>query len=273
MKNKFVLYAEGVKVSHTVTDDIPESLSDSHCHDVYEIIYVIQGSGKYVVEGGEYIVRPRTIMLIHPLTYHHLMLESSTYERYIIHFSKNSVSSVVLRMLEKLSEGEENCGNYFCPSSVSDAVSGIYERFEIALGLPEEESNAFVKTLVNELIILLSAASGEKMIHLEDELGARVVRYLNQNINKDISLDKLAKHFFVSKYYLCRAFKKYNGISVHGYINYKRIMHAKLLIESGETASSAAYKVGFGDYSAFYRAYVKIVGSSPTSEQSRKEKV
>ena len=40
---------------------------------------------------------------------------------------------------------------------------------------------------------------------------------------------------------------------------------AKQLIEQGETASGAAYKVGFGDYSAFYRAYVKVVGKAPTA--------
>ena len=103
------------------------------------------------------------------------------------------------------------------------------------------------------------------MINNEGELGARVIRYLNENITRDVSLDSLAKRFFVSKYYLCRAFKKHNGISVHGYINQKRVMYAKQLIESGETASGAAYKVGFGDYSAFYRAYVKLVGKAPTA--------
>ena len=94
------------------------------------------------------------------------------------------------------------------------------------------------------------------------------VKYLNEHIDRDVSLDKLAKKFYVSKYYLCRAFKKHNGISVHGYINQKRVMYAKQLIESGETASAAAYRVGFGDYSAFYRAYVKIVGRAPTSQQT-----
>ena len=100
-------------------------------------------------------------------------------------------------------------------------------------------------------------------VETQDDL----VRYLNENAERDISLDRLARRFFVSKYHLCRAFKKHNGISVHGYINRKRVMYAKQLIESGETASRAAYQVGFGDYSAFYRAYVKIVGKSPTSSE------
>lgn len=271
MKEKIILRTDGVFFSHSVVDDIPDNLAVSHCHDIYEILYVIQGNGKYIVEGGEYVIRPRTIMIIHPLSYHHLALESAVYERYLIQFSKSAVPSSVQRMLEKISEGDGSYGKYFSPSAVSDAVTSLYERFEIAETLPDEEKVAYIRTLLSELIILLSAASGEKMVHFVDEIGARVVRYLNQNITKDISLDQLAKRFFVSKYYLCRAFKKHNGISVHGYINYKRIMQAKQLIEAGETASGAAYKVGFGDYSAFYRAYVKIIGSSPTSEQVRKE--
>ena len=52
---------------------------------------------------------------------------------------------------------------------------------------------------------------------------------------------------------------------MHAYVNQKRILYAKKLIESGVTASVAAERVGFGDYSAFYRAYVKIIGKSPTA--------
>jgi AraC-like DNA-binding protein len=131
--------------------------------------------------------------------------------------------------------------------------------------LPENEKSVYVKTLLSELIVFLSVSSGEQIQINEGELGARVIRYLNENLTRDMNLDTIARRFFVSKYYLCRAFKKHNGVSVHGYINHKRIMYAKQLIEQGDTASGAAYKVGFGDYSAFYRAYVKIIGKSPTA--------
>ena len=123
-----------------------------------------------------------------------------------------------------------------------------------------------MQAVLSEIIILLSAAEGERITHLGEELGARVTAYLNDNIDKNISLDRLARRFFVSKYYLCRAFKSYSGISIHAYVNQKRILHAKQLIASGMTASHAAERVGFGDYSAFYRAYTKIVGKSPTAQ-------
>jgi AraC-like DNA-binding protein len=97
-----------------------------------------------------------------------------------------------------------------------------------------------------------------------------VMKYINSNITRELNLDKLSRYFFVSKFYLCRAFKQKNGITVHNYIIEKRVMYAKELIEAGETASSAAYRVGFGDYSSFYRAYVKIVGEPPTTPKKRK---
>ena len=247
---------------------IPDKLSESHCHDLYEILYVISGTGKYIVEGAEYTVAPRTLMLIRPFAYHHLSLDPSVvYERYVIHFHKSAISPEAIKLLENMIAATEDNANYYHSRTLSSALVSVFDRFEVADSLPKEEKDAYVRTLVSELIILLSASYCEKMIHSEDDLGARVIKYLNTNIERDISLDKLAKRFFVSKYYLCRAFKKHNGVSVHGYITHKRIMYAKQLIESGELASAAAYKVGFGDYSAFYRAYVKIVGKSPTSEQ------
>ena len=141
----------------------------------------------------------------------------------------------------------------------------IFDRFSVAAGL-RDERRAYMQALLTEIIILLCASEGQQMSVSDGDLGARVTRYLNANFRKNISLDRLARRFFVSKYYLCRAFKEHSGISVHAYINQKRIIFAKSLIDSGMTAIGAAEKVGYGDYSAFYRAYVKIIGKSPTAD-------
>lgn len=237
-----------------------------HCHDAYEILYVIEGNGKYVIEGAEYPIRPRTILFAPPFSYHSLKIQSDAlYERYVLQFFANDLTPASQELLFSLNKSLEGVGCYYAADALSPAIFSIFERFEYAECLPENERKEFRKLLTSEIVLLLSVATKESIPRDEGELGARVIKYLNEHIDKDVSLDKLAKRFFVSKYYLCRAFKKHNGISVHGYINQKRVMYAKQLIESGETASSAAYRVGFGDYSAFYRAYVKLLGKSPTS--------
>ena len=241
------------------------NFAQNNCHDYYEIIYVISGEGKYALEGREFNLCERTLVLSRPLAYHTIHSVSIPFEAYALRFSQSSLPAESLLMLERLIADDEN-GRYFTPDLISDSLVSAIDRFETANRLPKPEKEAYCRALLSEIIILLSAASGEGMTFSDDELGARVIRYLNSNIEKNISLDKLARRFFVSKFHLCRAFKKYSGISVHSYINHKRITYAKQLIESGETAQSAAFRVGFGDYSAFYRAYVKIIGHSPRAE-------
>jgi len=244
----------------------PDNLDNRHCHDKYEILYVTDGFGKIIVEGTVFEIKPGTLMVISPFEYHSMQIDmNNPYERYVLHFSEDDLVDDALVLLRNFMDKEQGGGKLYSAGVLSQSVLPLFERFDTAEHLPQNEKVLYVKMLLSELIVFLSAADGEHVLRNEGELGARVIKYLNENISKDVSLDTLARRFFVSKYYLCRAFKKHNGISVHGYINQKRVMYAKQLIESGETASGAAYKVGFGDYSAFYRAYVKIVGKAPTA--------
>ena len=259
-----------VYLKYTNSSTSQKGLGVQHCHDGFEILYVIEGHGKYVIEGAEYQIKPRTILFAPPFSYHTLLLDPETqYERYVLQFFASDLTSSAQEFLTSLNKSLNGVGCYYAADVLSPSIISIFDRFEAAESLPEKEAKEFRKLLASEIVLLLSVAARESIPRNEGEIGATVIKYLNEHIDKDASLDKLAKHFFVSKYYLCRAFKKHNGISVHGYINQKRVMYAKQLIESGETASSAAYKVGFGDYSAFYRAYVKYVGHAPTSNNTR----
>ncbi len=271
MSKRIVLNTKGIEYNYTLDKEVPNDLDVRHCHDCYEILFVVSGEGKYIVEGSTFDIRPATLMVIRPFEYHCVQLDSTVpYERYVIKFSESAVVDDALRLLHKFMQCEDTAegtsGKYYSSSNIPESIYSLFERFEMVGTLPESERGVYAKMLLSEIIILLSVSGGEEMLHEEEELGARVIRYLNENVHRDVSLDKLARRFFVSKFYLCRAFKKHNGISVHGYINQKRVMYAKQLIDSGETASGAAYRVGFGDYSSFYRAYVKVLGKAPTAD-------
>lgn len=260
--------SSNVHFSHSIQKST-KSLSTRHCHDSYEILFVANGNGRYLIEGAEFLMRPRTLLLIKPCEYHCVEIDAdSDYERYILHFDASALVKEVRENLERLADiSAVDSGTFFSPDSISQTVVSIFDRFEDGDLLSEEDREIFFKLLLSELIALLSFSGNQKIAHDECELGARLAKYINEYLEREISLDILAKRFFVSKYYLCRAFKKYSGVSIHSYITQKRVVYAKQLIDSGETASGAAYKVGFGDYSAFYRAYVKVFGKSPASKQ------
>ncbi len=253
-------YSYGISTVH------PNDLSMRHCHDSYELLYVAEGNGKFVIEGREYPLRAHTLMVIPPLEYHYVDIDSEArYERCVIRFHEADVLADVRDCLAAFKRNPEDNSNFYICDLNIPTITSFIEQFEYADKIPEAKRALYLNMLLSEFILLLSVFESDKLVYDNEELGARVIRYLNEHIEKDVSLDALAKRFFVSKYYLCRAFKRHNGISVHGYINQKRVMYAKQLIEAGEGASSAAYKVGFGDYSAFYRAYVKIIGKAPTA--------
>lgn len=245
-----------------------QNLSTRHCHNEYEILYVAEGKGRYLIEGAEFELKPRTLVFIRPFEYHCVEVEAnSLYERYVLHFSEAFVVKEIEGILKKLSgDSEATSGMFYPPDSIPQMVVSMFDRFEEGINLGEVETEVYFKLLLSQILVFLSSFGNQKIAHDEFELGARVAKYINEYLVRDVSLNVIAKRFFVSKYYLCRAFKQYSGVSVHSYITHKRVVYAKQLIESGETASAAAYKVGFGDYSAFYRAYVKILGKSPTAK-------
>ncbi len=94
-----------------------------------------------------------------------------------------------------------------------------------------------------------------------------IIEYLGERLAEPLSLDDLSNRFFISKNQLNRVFRQATGTTVGNYISHKRIALAQQLMLKGIPASEAALRVGFGDYSSFYRAYRRLNGSSPASLQ------
>ena len=96
-----------------------------------------------------------------------------------------------------------------------------------------------------------------------DEKVNNIIHYINENLYSDLSLDSLAKIFYLSKYHLLREFKKHSGYTVHQYIHQKRLIMAKSLLKDGLTVTEVCNRCGFGDYSNFIRAFKKAFGAPP----------
>ena len=233
----------------------------NHCRDAYNLVFVTNGSGKCVLEGEEYPLAAGTVIISKPLEYYYIEIDrGSRFERYVLELSSQDLTDANLELLEK-SIGESRCLRFFGESY--DTILSAFERSQAAMRLFDDRIDVYCYTLLSEIICLLSIARIEHSVTNEGELGFRVIKYVNEYLTRGLTLEFLSKKFFVSKYYLCRSFKKHNGISVHGYIVHKRVMLAKQLIESGTRAVAAARRVGFHDYSAFYRAFVRIIGQPP----------
>jgi len=108
----------------------------------------------------------------------------------------------------------------------------------------------------------LSSTKVAKPVVLDERI-KKVLTYLEENFNKDISLDDLADRFFITKNHLNFLFRKMVGMPIKKYIIAKRLGFARQEILGGEHPTQVAYHAGFHDYATFYRAYKLFYGISP----------
>ncbi len=97
-----------------------------------------------------------------------------------------------------------------------------------------------------------------------------VIRYIRENLDKDLNLDIIAGQIGISKFYLSREFKKQTGQTLVSHINETRCKEAKRLIEGGMSISAAALSCGFENLSYFSRIYKRMIGKLPSGERASK---
>ncbi len=246
-----------------------------HCHAFYELLYVVRGEGKFIVEGTEYPLRSGMVFLMAPHEFHHAIPNTDTpYERYVVNFESAAVKESLLRLSILNGSGKYKNGVCFPTGSVSNEMKRTFAEMEQACSTlftevrhRDSKEETYLMALLTKVILLLSLKESETAASQDENLIARVMEYLGEHLTEDLSLDEIASRFFVSKYYLCHAFRKHTGTSVFGYLNVKRIAMAQTLLSNGEPATSVAYRVGFRNYSSFYRSYCKETGNAPVHRQ------
>ena len=105
------------------------------------------------------------------------------------------------------------------------------------------------------------------------ELSSKILLYLNQNFQNEISLQALSATFGYSPSYLSRYFKNCFGVGINQYINILRLRNAMLLLQEGNnTHTYCALESGFTSIRTFYRVFKQEFGCTPMEYLSTVEK-
>jgi len=99
------------------------------------------------------------------------------------------------------------------------------------------------------------------------------LKYINNNLSSELSVDALAGLCYLSRYYFMRRFKESTGYTVHNYICQKRLTAAARLLEEGVGVTEAAMNVGFSEYSSFLRSFKKVYGVTPSEYLLRRDEL
>ena len=238
---------------------------DIRCTNSYEIRYYEKGSFLYLIEGKAYEIKENSLLFLGNNVF---LADKSTKEQkssyYTLSFAEKDVSVDNKEVVTSFFDN--NGGVMYYENLQHNWVADTFKNLNDTETLSNDSQNKFLSFLLN-LIDSVSALEKYKPETAGNTAVSNIISYVNDNLSSSLSLEFLAKEFYISKHHLNKVFRKTTGTTVGKFINHKRIVRAQNLIGNGYSASRAAIESGFGDYSAFYRAYIKTLGHSPGEDK------
>jgi AraC-like DNA-binding protein/mannose-6-phosphate isomerase-like protein (cupin superfamily) len=259
------------KIFHLI-DNNPKEFS-YHYHDFYKILIFIRGNVSYFIEGKSYQLKPYDIILVAAGEIHKPIIHDDTpYERIIIY-----VSSAFFEDYRKdnydlklcFTKANEHHTNVLRMGDLKR--TGLYDaccRLEQSFYTDEYANTLYQKILFLEFMIILDRVVINKNIDFLDTSTANqkvleIMKYINEHLSDEISIDSLADYFYLNRSYLMHLFKTETGYTIGKYITEKRLFMAKNLIQNGVSVTNACYSSGFKNYATFFRAYKDKFNTSP----------
>ena len=245
-----------------------------HYHDFYKLVIFIRGDVTYCIEGKSYELAPYDMVLVNAGEVHRPIVHSlRPYERIIIYISPQFLQSYrqadydLGLCFEKVRKEQSNVLRM--PSMKNSKLYQVCRELESSFKDTDYASGLYQNILFLEFMIQLNRAAVHDALDFTETAAANdkilnILSYINEHLTEDVSIDLLAEHFFISKYYLMHSFTEETGYTIGNYLSAKRLRYAKELISGGMPVTQACFECGFKNYSTFSRAYKKNFKVPPT---------
>lgn len=98
----------------------------------------------------------------------------------------------------------------------------------------------------------------------------QVVDYIEENLEEEINLDKIAKNAGYSKFYLNRVFTEQTGLTIHKYLKNRRLAAAaEKLVRTDKTITQIALEAGYDSQQAFSFAFKQVYRYPPKGYRNK----
>ena len=274
MKNFYevIKYDEGLPIK-TFVHSVNEL--EMHFHNAIEILLVLKGSVNIRVGIELYTLYENDIILFNSNELHNT--------------NKTAEDNIILAMqinmdyFAQVYPGAKNikfhtnllCDNTKCEEDLNKIrtyIAGIiWEINKKSLGyelLVGSQLNLLAAHLINNYDYTIS--DGDSIEAVEEEIRRlhNILTYIDDNIEKKITLQDIADREHINSYYLSHFFKRKVGISFQEYLNTKRLDKAfKLLLNTNMTITDISNKSGFSSTNYFNKVFKETYNSLPSENR------
>lgn len=244
--------------SHCFTKNVAKNDFQSHQHNHYEILFVTNGSGIFLVEDTAYEISGNTILLIPPKQYHVLKIPPQhNYERYILYFEPEFLPDLLKVSRPIVRQADENLLSFF-------RKSDFYEK-----EFTGEPLQILQKALLLEIMVNLCLRKDIPALKKAafPELVQEAIHYICENLDKPLNTANIADALFISKTYLTHIFARTMNIPLMHYVRMKKMHRAREYLRQGNSVTRTAELLGYESYHTFLRNYSAEFGSLPSQEK------
>lgn len=277
MEEKLLLTDEELIIARR--KNLSKIVHNKHYHNSYEILFLVSGACNVFVKNRDYQLKQGDLLLINKYHIHKVIYvdKESFYHRYVTYFKdsflqKFTAQKVLTDVISTLYQ-KTHPKITLDPSQIK-TLTCLFKNILLEEKQKKINYQYLISSLFFEVLILIhrySQLNGHhcsKKTHDQIESLSReetIIAFIDDNYNKSLSLDIIAKELSISKYYLSHYFKKKTGFTIIEFINNKRILEAqKLLTSSNYSITEVAYQVGFNNSTHFGRVFKELTSIPPS---------
>ena len=244
-----------------------------HASEQAMFIYMHSDGGSIVCNENTYPIKKGALCFVGAGKYHYTMPDNpQAYNRSKIFVAAESLSEI-LKFLPANPISHESSSKAFIYAMVDeserDRVEAIFEKIS-RYENDGEYAEWMLTSCIIELLVFLNKYTVEKTFQAVGVMSL-AMEYINENIQRDISIDEICAAVHMSKYHFCRQFKKITGTTVMNYIKKTRVIMAKnMLINESLSVAEISNRCGFSSISYFSRIFKEETGVSPLKYKKNK---
>jgi AraC-like DNA-binding protein len=241
-----------------------------HRHTFFEACLVgASGLGEFRNLGNTYRLLPGTLFLARPGAMHQIRVDP------VVPMDLSWISFTWAGDPDGTRTDAERLMRAFSASDVviiprDDRVSALWRALRAASEAPSslgfrEQASAISTALIMAIAQALTPTSGTEPAFDHENHAARLaIRFIQDNLNRPVTVPEIASHAYVSERQLLRLFARFTGESPARYALLARLDRAAALLKDNETpVREVAQECGFSDAAHFNRVFVRRFGVTP----------
>lgn len=246
--------------------------ANMHYHHAYEVYYIIEGEREYFIDDTFFKVSKGDLVWVPANMLHRTDGKGAT--RFLLYFKPDFIKTYVQQpMIDKLFAGEPFVfhADATTDKQLNTILNRLLNEFNVLEKQPQNGDEMLLIGYLLQLLFLIYTSENNYVSEVsEDNHASRIIKYVNENYANILSMEEVANQFFISKYYLCRLFKKSIGVSFISYLNTIRIKAAcELLKTESIFLSEVAIRCGFNSTPYFCKVFKDEKGISPSEYRNK----